>query len=150
MKTLRLLFIALLVGAAPMYSQIKITPITYKGHDHFITTTIGYPVDGLFTIDGKKEEPIVQLNPDGTGVFQYEDLTKKNINWGIECSEEGIPIFKEGFNSASYSFWYKPSDEENWITTQFSIHFNKRKMFIMGERVKDYVDYNDLPKPKSK
>ncbi|MDX6183979.1 hypothetical protein SGQ44_17375 [Flavobacterium sp. Fl-77] len=149
MKTLPLLFIALCLGATQSYAQIKITPITYKNHEHFITTTIGYPVDGLFTIDGKKE-PIIQLNPDGTGIYQSEDLSKKNINWGIECSEEGIPIFKEGFNSASYSFWYKPSDEENWITTQFSIHFNKRKMFIMGERVKEYVDYNDLPKPKSK
>lgn len=149
MKFLKLLFFSLFLIASQSHAQVKVDKITYKIHDHYITTTIGYPVDGTFLFAGKTE-PILQLNPNGTGVFQYEDLSKKNINWGIECTEEGIPIFKEGFNSASYTFWYKPSKDEDWMYTQFSIHFNKKKMFIMGERVKDYADYNDLKKPSSK
>lgn len=118
-------------------SQIKVEPITYKEQNHFITTTIGYPVAGLYLFD-EKTEPTILLNADATGILQDEDLTKKDITWGIECTEEGIPIFKEGFNSASYTFWYKTNDSEDWTFSQFSIHYNKKKMFIMGERVKSY------------
>ncbi|MWB96168.1 hypothetical protein GON26_17535 [Flavobacterium sp. GA093] len=143
MKFLNLLLITLLLSVSTSHAQIKVDQITFKTHEHFITTTIGYPVDGIYLFEGKAE-PTIQLNPDASGIFQYEDLSKKNITWGIECSEEGIPIFKEGFNSASYTLWYKTNDEEEWNYTQFSIHFNKKKMFIMGERVKNYEDYNDL------
>lgn len=139
----------LLFGITQSQSQIKVDEITSKSLSHFITTTIGYPVPGLFLFDGKSEPSIV-LNANGTGVFQYEDLSKKNISWGIECTEEGIPVFKEGFNSASYTFWYKPETDEEWIFTQLSIHYNKKKMFIMGERVKDYEDYNDIKKPSKR
>ncbi|MGL2993462.1 hypothetical protein [Flavobacterium sp. TSSA_36] len=52
-------------------------------------------------------DPITVLNTDGTGIIQNEDSVKEPIVWDIECSESGIPIFKEGFDSAAYSFWYK-------------------------------------------
>ncbi len=148
MKFLKLLAFSLFLVAVQSHAQVKVDRITYKIHDHFITTTIGYPVPGVFLFEGKGE-PIVQLNADGTGIFQYENLSKKNITWGIECTEEGIPIFKEGFNSASYVLWYKPNNDEDWIFVQFSIHFSKKKMFIMGERIKEYEDYNDLQKSAS-
>ncbi|RKR11706.1 hypothetical protein C8C83_3449 [Flavobacterium sp. 90] len=141
MKSLRLLFIALFFVSTHSYSQVQVDKITYNGRDHYITTTIGYPVPGTFSITGQKE-PTTVLNPDGTGVIQSDDLSKKKINWGIECTEEGIPVFKEGFNSASYTFWYRNNDSDDWIYSQFSIHFAKKKMFLMGERVKEYVDYN--------
>jgi hypothetical protein len=141
MKSLRLLFIALFFVSTHSYSQVQVDKITYNGRDHYITTTIGYPVPGTFQIAGQKE-PTTVLNPDGTGVIQSDDLSKKKINWGIECTEEGVPVFKEGFNSASYTFWYRNNDSDNWIYSQFSIHFTKKKMFLMGERVKEYVDYN--------
>ncbi|MEO7976629.1 hypothetical protein [Flavobacterium sp.] len=142
----KILLLVLFFGLSHLQAQIKVDKITYKIHDHFITTTIGYPVPGLFLFEGKSE-PSILLNSDGTGVFQHEDLSKKNITWGIECTEEGIPIFKEGFNSASYTLWYTTDGDENWMFTQFSIHYNKKKMFIMGERVKEYEDYNDFNKP---
>ncbi|WPO78821.1 hypothetical protein [Flavobacterium sp. KACC 22761] len=148
MKAIRLVFFALVFFTAKSYSQVEVNPITYRDKERFITTTIGYPAPGTYTPAGKKE-PVFILNPDGTGVYQYEDLSKKKINWGIECTEEGIPVFKEGFNSASYTLWYRTNDSEEWNYTQFSIHFAKKKMFIMGERVKDYEDYNDLGKNAS-
>jgi hypothetical protein len=141
MKSIHLLFIALFFVAAPSYSQVQVDQITHNGRDHYITTTIGYPVPGIYIPTGLKE-PSTVLNPDGTGVIQSDDLSKKKINWGIECTEEGVPIFKEGFNSASYTFWYRPNDSNEWIYSQFSIHFVKKKMFLMGERVKEYFDYN--------
>jgi len=141
MKSIHLLLITLFFVAAQSHSQVHVDQITYNGRDHFITTTIGYPVPGTYVPTGQKE-PVTLLNPDGTGFIQADDLSKKKINWGIECTDEGIPVFKEGFNSASYTFWYRANDSEAWNYSQFSIHFAKKKMFLMGERVKEYVDYN--------
>ncbi len=139
MKFLNLFLLTLFLGVTQLHAQVKVEEITYKANNHFITTTIGYPVIGIY-FSAEKKEPTIVLNPDGTGIFQHDDLTKKNIAWGIECSEEGVPIFKAGFNSASYTFWYKTNDNEGWVHTQFSIHFNKKKMYLMGERVKEYDD----------
>jgi len=147
MKTTSLLFVTLFLCVTFSYAQIKVTKITNKNEDHFITTTIGYPVTGTYLYAGKTE-PVIQLNAAGTGIFQFEDLSKKNIVWGIECTEAGTPIFIDGFDSAKYSFWYKTNDSKNnsdsaestdWVAVQFSIHFNKNKMYIMGERAKDFT-----------
>lgn len=141
MKFLHFLLITLVFGTAKMNAQVQVDRITYNTRDHYITTTIGYPVSGTFIPMGQKE-PMTLLNPDGTGTIQADDMSKTKINWGIECTEEGVPVFKEGFNSASYTFWYRPNDSNEWIRTQFSIHFAKKKMYLMGERVKIYEDYN--------
>ncbi|MDN3672512.1 hypothetical protein QWY99_05505 [Flavobacterium branchiarum] len=141
MKIKNLLFITLLLCLTNVYSQIKTSKIIAKNQERFITTTIAYPIAGIYHYVGEKE-PITQLNANGTGIYQNEDLIKKNITWGIESSQTGIPIFKEGFDSSSYSLWYKTDDKEDseWVYAQFSIHFNKKKMFISGERVKEYAE----------
>ena len=147
MKNFTLLLTALVLSAAQSFAQIKITKIKSDDKVHYIATVIGYPITGLYTYVNQIE-PTTILNEDGTGVMQNEDLTKENIIWGIECSESGIPIFKEGFNSASYSFWYritgsaesKSDDGKNWILQSFTIHYDKKKIFIAGERVKEYIE----------
>ena len=141
MKSLHLVLITLFFTVSQSYSQVEVNKISHNGRDRYITTTIGYPIPGVYIPMGQKE-PSTVLNPDGTGVIQSEDLSKSKMNWGIECTEEGVPIFREGFNSASYTFWYRPNDSNDWVNSQFSIHFAKKKMFLMGERVKEYVDYN--------
>jgi hypothetical protein len=140
MKKNLLLLAAFILSATNSYAQLKITKISDKGKDHYIATAIGYPIIGVYTYVNQIE-PTTMLNENGTGIIQDEDLVKENIIWGIECSESGIPIFKEGFNSASYSFWYKKSgDESDWVSQSFSIHYDKKKMFISGERVKEYIE----------
>lgn len=147
MKNFTLLLTALVLSATHSFAQIKITKIKSKDKNHYIATVIGYPIIGIYTYVNQIT-PTTILNEDGTGVIQYEDLTKENIIWGIECSESGIPVFKEGFNSAAYSFWYritgsaesKSNDGENWISQSFTIHYDKKKMFISGERVKEYIE----------
>ncbi|REH01675.1 hypothetical protein [Flavobacterium aquicola] len=147
MKNFTLLLTALVLSAAHSFAQIKVTKIKSDKKDHYIATVIGYPITGLYTYVNQLA-PTTILNEDGTGIMQNEDLTKENIIWGIECSESGIPIFKEGFNSASYSFWYKKSstsnskaaDENQWSSQSFSIHYDKKKIYISGERVKEYVE----------
>ena len=141
MKILRILLIALFFIATKSHTQVQVDAINYKNHERYITTTLNYPVPGTYLPIGQKA-PSTVLNPDGTGVIQNADLSKSKINWGIECTDEGTPIFKEGFNSASYTFWYRITDSEEWNYTQLSIHFLKKKMFLMGERVKEYEDYN--------
>jgi len=145
MKKITLLFSALVLSATHSFSQIKVTKIKNKNKDHYIANVIGYPITGIYNTVNQVE-PTTILNPDGTGIMQNEDLIKENIIWGIECSESGVPIFKEGFNSASYSFWYKKSgtaksvNEKEWVLQSFSVHYDKKKIFISGERVKEYIE----------
>ncbi|SHH09525.1 hypothetical protein [Flavobacterium defluvii] len=141
MKALHLLLITFFFIASKSYSQVEVNVITHNSKERYITTTIGYPVQGTYAPIGLKQ-PVTVLNPDGTGFIQADDLSKQKINWGIECTEEGTPVFKEGFNSKSYTFWYRPVEGNEWFYSQFSIHFAKKKMFLMGERVKEYEDYN--------
>lgn len=145
MKKITLLFAVLLLSATHAYSQIKITKITIEDKEHYLANVVGYPICGVYTVVNQLE-PITVLNPDGTGIIQNEDLVKENIIWGIECTSSGVPIFKEGYNSASYSFWYKKEgkevaeDEKDWAQQSFSIHFDKKKAFIAGERMKEYIE----------
>ena len=147
MKKITLLLSVLTLSATFSSAQIKITKIKNDNKEHYIATTIGYPIIGQYNYVNQLE-PITILNSDGTGMIQNEDLVKENIIWGIECSDSGVPIFKEGFNSASYSFWYritgnadsKSDDGNNWIQQSFTVHYNQKKIFISGDRVKEYIE----------
>lgn len=148
MKIFTLLLITLIFPIINSNAQGKVTKINSKNKNHYITTTIEYPIAGTYQYENISE-PIVILNTDGTGIFQNKDLSKKEITWGLECTEDGFLRFKEGFDSAAYSLWYKSKDNiinseldeiNDWTKVEFSIHFNTQKMYIMGERVKVYVD----------
>jgi hypothetical protein len=146
MKDLKLLFIALILLTTNSYAQNKIDKITAKNGIHYITTTIDYPITGIYLFEGTAE-PIVQLNPDGTGIFQLNNLSKTAMIWGMECFEDGTPKYQKGFNYAVYTLWYKNKEattesetNEDWINAHFSIHFEKKKMFILGDRSKDYLE----------
>ena len=146
MKDLKLLFMAFILLTTSSYAQNKIDEITAKDGIHYITTTIDYPITGTYLFEGLTE-PIVQLNPDGTGIFQLDDLSKTDMVWGMECLEDGTPKYQKGFNYAVYTLWYKNKEtstesesNEGWINAHFSIHFEKKKMFILGDRSKEYVE----------
>jgi len=148
MKNFKTLYIALIVLSLQSNAQIKVTKILARNQVHYITTRIDYPIAGTYQYENISE-PIVILNADGTGVFQNKDLSKNEMTWGLECTEDGFLRFKEGFDSAAYSIWYKNKDNliptssddiNDWKKIEFSIHFKTKKMYLMGERVKDYVD----------
>lgn len=144
MKNFTLLLTALLLSATHSFAQLKVTKINSKGKDHYIANVIGYPVTGMY-MPKNAIQPTTLLSEDGTGYIQNEDLEIENIVWGIECSESGIPLFKEGFSSAVYTFWFdktavKTEENMKWQSMQFSIHFEKKQMFLNGERVKQYID----------
>ncbi|WP_269236961.1 hypothetical protein [Flavobacterium flavigenum] len=137
MKSLKLFLLTLFIGASQLHAQAKVESIIYKFHPHYMTTDIGQTVAGTYLIEGKKQ-PIIEINADGTGIIQLANLSKKKLTWGIECSDEGIPIFKEGYDSSSYTFWYKITGTGEWLYTQFLIIPGKKKMYLMGDRVKYY------------
>lgn len=111
MKHLHFLTIAVLLFVAKSYSQ-KVEKITANDGIHYITTTIDYPVTGTYLFEGQTA-PIVQLNIDGTGIFQLHDLTKTNMNWGVECFENGTPKYQKGLNYAVYSLCYQNKAEND-------------------------------------
>ena len=139
-KSNYLFILAIALFTSTTFAQ-KAEKITTDTGLHFITTKIDYPITGTYLIVGQ-EEPIVQLNADGTGIFQLNDLSKINMDWGMECFEDGTPKYQKGFNYAVYALWYKSKSEPDakWTYAHFSIHFQKKKMFILGDRTKDYVD----------
>lgn len=144
MNCKNLLSIIILLFVKNSIAQNSVTAINANDGTHHITTTIDYPITGTYLFKG--EEPIVELKANGTGIFQLHDQPKRAMVWGMECNENGEPKYKKGFNSATYTLWYQnterltPDDEEGWTAVQFSIHFNKLKMYIQGERTKDYVE----------
>ena len=65
---------------------------------------------------------------------------------GIECEKTGETLFKKGFNTVAYSFWYQflttyeADTNLDWNLVPFTIHLNTLKMYIQGERVKSYKE----------
>ena len=77
MKHINFLIILSLSFVTNNYAQ-KVEKIVAKDGIHHITTNIDYPITGTYLFEGEAE-PIVQLNPDGTGIFQLHNLSKLNI-----------------------------------------------------------------------
>lgn len=143
MKSKNLLLVAVLF-AVNCFSQS--TKIEDKKGIHYITNAIDYPITGTYLYQGT--EPVVELNAGGSGFYQSHEQPKRAMNWGIECDETGAPKFIKGFDNAAYTLWYKyttksdlgDDDDTNWKAVEFTIHFNTLKMFIQGERSKDYTE----------
>ena len=121
------------------------TKIEAKDGIHYITNTIDYPITGTYLFQGT--EPVVELNAGGSGFYQLHEQPKRAMTWGIECDEVGAPMFKKGYDSAAYTLWYQYTtksesgdDDRIWNAVEFTIHFNTLKMFIQGERSKDYSE----------
>ena len=139
MKSIKILIVILLFVGKSFSQSTKIE--TNRGI-HYITNTIEYPITGTYTFKGT--EPVVELNDGGVGYYQLHEQPKRAIIWGMECDEAGEPLFIKGFDSATYTLWYQyttkldSDDETNWTAVEFTIHFNTLKMFIKGERSKDY------------
>ena len=144
MKLKNTILITLLLFGSKNFAQNAFTSIETSDGIHYITPNIDYPITGTYYFEGA--EPIVELNAFGTGIYQLHGQPKREMVWGIECDENGAPIFIKGFDSAAYTFWYQYTSStendsfEGWKQVPFSIHFNTQKMYIQGERVKDYSE----------
>jgi hypothetical protein len=144
MKSKSIFLLAMMLFMTKSFGQNTVNEIDTESGVHYITTNINYPVAGTYLFEGG--EPIVELNDNGTGFYQLHDQPKRPIKWGIECEKTGETLFKKGFNSEAYSFWYKflttyeADTNLAWNLVPFTIHLNTLKMYIQGERVKSYKE----------
>lgn len=144
MKSKKLFLIAVMLIVINSYSQNSFSEIDTKSGIHYITTKLDYPITGTYLFNGG--EPTVVLNGDGTGFYQLHEQPSKAIVWGMECLKTGQPKFIKGFDSAAYTLWYQytnPQETESnqdWNFVGFTIHFNSLKMYIQGERLKNYTE----------
>ena len=85
------------------FSQNSVETINLKGKDYTVTKQIPEAqkvILGRYIYDwGKqKEEPIVELRADGTGLFQPHDVPAIPIKFWIDCDETGNIRKVEGVN----------------------------------------------------
>ncbi|MEO5777814.1 MAG: hypothetical protein ABIQ27_12990 [Flavobacterium sp.] len=148
MKVKKLVFVALLLFSVKSFAQIW-DKIETKDGIHYITSNLEYikfPLLGTYLFQGK--EPVVELNQYGAGFYQLHEQLKRPVNWGIECDVYGSLLYKKGFDNSKYTLWYQytakseddTEEDMNWKPVDFTIHFNTLKMFIQGERSKDYKE----------
>lgn len=148
MKVKNLLYIALLLLSLNCFSQ-NWDKIEAKDGIHYIShymDDINLDILGKYLYNG--QEPVVELNEYGMGFYQLHEQPKRPMIWGLECDESGALIYKKGFDNAKYILWYQYStklendteEDSNWKSVEFTIHFNTLKMFIQGERSKDYAE----------
>lgn len=148
MKQRNLLFIALCLLSFMSFAETDVTKVTIKDEVYYLTKNIGYPITGIYKYESKGE-PIVQLNDDGTGLFQLHGMSQTKMVWGIECDEKGIAKKNETQFGAVYLLWYQIKEKHKgktweqgevdaWDAVQFSIHFDTKEIYILGERIKGY------------
>lgn len=146
MKSRNIHLVALLLFTVNSFSQIS-TKIETKNGIHYITynmENIDVPLLGTYLFQGA--EPVVILSQYGAGFYQLHDKLKRPMIWGLECDDSGALKYSKGFDNAKYTLWFQyttkseddTEDDISWKSVEFTIHFNTLKMFIQGERSKDY------------
>lgn len=135
MKLNPLLIIALCLFVTGSFAQTAVTKVTVKDETYYITTKSDYPITGLYKYESKKD-PIVQLNEDGTGIFQLHGMPQNEMKWGIECDSKGVPKELKVVWGSVYRLWYQVAGV--WDIIQLSVHTDEKKIYILGERIKTY------------
>jgi hypothetical protein len=140
--------IALLLISLNCFSQ-NWDKIEAKDGIHYIShymENINLDILGKYLYNG--QEPVVELNEYGQGFYQLHEQPKRPMIWGLECDDRGALLYKKGFDNAKYTLWYQyntkleddTEDDMNWKSVEFTMHFNTLKIFIQGERSKDYKE----------
>ena len=123
--------------------------IEAKDGIHYISHymhNINLDILGKYLYNG--QEPVVELNEYGIGFYQLHEQPKRPMIWGLECDESGALLYKKGFDNAKYILWYQyttklegdTEEDTTWKSVEFTFHFNTHKIFIQGERSKDYKE----------
>lgn len=126
----------------------NVQEVKIKNETYYLTKEIGYPITGQYLFDSKKD-PIVQLNPDGTGLFQLHEMSRTPMVWGIECEMNGTPKKIKTDWGFMYNLWYQikakhqgasweSGEIDAWDVVSFSVHTDESKIYILGERIKSF------------
>ena len=126
----------------------NVQEVKIKNETYYLTKEIGYPITGEYLFESKKD-PIVQLNPDGTGLFQLHEMSRTPMVWGIECEINGTPKKIKTDWGFMYNLWYQikakhqgasweSGEIDAWDVVSFSVHTDESKIYILGERIKSF------------
>lgn len=148
MKSKIVLLVVLLLATINSFAQ-NWDKIEAKDGIHYIShymENINLDILGKYLFKG--QEPVVELNEYGMGFYQLHEQPKRPMIWGLECDDRGALLYKKGFDNTKYILWYQyttklegdAEDDINWKPVEFTMHFNTLKMFIQGERSKDYKE----------
>lgn len=148
MKSRIVILFVLLIAATNSFAQ-NWDKIEAKDGIHYIShymENINLDILGNYLFEG--QEPVVELNEYGMGFYQLHEQLKRPMIWGLECDEAGALKYKKGFDNSKYILWYQyttkleddTEEDSNWKSVEFTVHFNTLKMFIQGERSKDYTE----------
>ncbi len=137
MKLRMLLFNLLCLFVTGSFAQANVTKVTVKDEVYYITTKMEYPITGLYKYENKGA-PIVQLNEDGTGIFQLHGMPQKEMKWGIESDAKGVPKELKVVWGSVYRLWYQVGDE--WDIIQLSVHTDERIIYIYNH----FLNYHSI------
>jgi hypothetical protein len=126
----------------------NVQEVKIKNETYYLTKEIGYVITGEYLFESKKD-PIVQLNPDGTGLFQLHEMSRTPMVWGIECERNGTPKKIKTDWGFMYNLWYQikakhqgasweSGEIDAWDVVSFSVHTDESKIYILGERIKSF------------
>lgn len=136
-------------GAAADGACAKGERVTVEDKVYCIVREVGYDIYGTYLYEGGK--PLATLNPDGTGIWQNHNSIDNPIYWGIEVNPDGTPAITMSEFGARMLLLMRyeatPLDRDgnpygnvkgDWILANLTISFERREMYIFGERVKSY------------
>lgn len=148
MKKLIILILLIHTGFQ-LQAQTLIEKITLDGTIY--TVTIKTPTDmkvvfGTYIYEwgNETEKPIVQLNENGTGLFQPHMVNPIPIKFWFDCDENGVIRKQEGVNgrySVTLLVLYGESSNRNYATGKYdlmgvSVVTDENYAVIYGERYK--------------
>lgn len=126
--------------------------INIKGETYYGVRSIhGYTVTGLYKYEGKGE-PIVQLNPDGSGLFQSHGVPANKIRWWIMADQDGNVKTIKGKEGQSHTLITQNTEDlyqtisggrkvlaypaGGFDMKMLTVRYEENKIFILGEREK--------------
>ncbi len=114
----------------------------------------GYNIIGTYIYPSSSDKhPIVQLNQDGTGIFERHNNIPVKIKWWIYSDEKGVAKVNKGEVGQQHTLivqYLEPEyttirDVKKEITAQgdfdmkmLTIRYDDKKIYILGEREKSF------------
>lgn len=126
-----------------LYSQTE--QFTIDGNTYYGTKEIPDEITGKYFYE-KSKEPIVEIQKDGTGLFQVHDVTAYPVEYWIETDSSGIIQKRKSETNSNYQvvliLKYGNNGETGWKGANagkydridVTMAFDSGYAIIMGER----------------
>lgn len=132
-----------------LHAQTSVEKITLNGTVYTVTRKIPTDLKVVFGIydyewGNETENPIVQLNENGTGLFQPHMVNSIPIKFWFDCDENGVVRKQQGINgrySVTLLIQYGENENRNYATGSYDLMGvtvvpDEKYAVIYGERYK--------------